>query len=305
MSMIKSKLRPWLRALKKTDLVWRYGLNLDPTISYWKSGQRLSPFQKDLVGELDQNGVAIRTIDEVFENSGSWRELEKGVSDLIADKADDISRLKANADNVSIGDKTFNLECLDSKVTVDPTSVFARTALHPDLLAIANGYLGMLAKMRYYNVWYTAASSSRPRESQLWHYDREDNYILKVFLYLDDVDQGTGPFTYAPGTHRKGKLRSANPEFAIEGGVRRTTDEQMSAVIPESEWIRGTGKKGTIIFADTRGYHKGGEARTRDRLMFTCMYTSPASESQELLYIPTDMDKSTLSRYQLGALGYR
>ena len=43
------------------------------------------------------------------------------------------------------------------------------------------------------------------------------------------------------------------------------------------------GKNPTIVFADTRGYHKGGLARERDRLMYTCMFTSQASQSQEFL----------------------
>jgi hypothetical protein len=163
----------------------------------------------------------------------------------------------------------------------------------------------MRAKLRYYNVWYTAASSVEARESQLWHFDREDNYILKVFLYLDDVDEGAGPFTYAPGTHRKGKHWGISPEFHLEGGVRRTTDDQMKKVYPEEKWIRAVGKKGTIVFADTRGYHKGGEARTKDRLMFTCMYTSPASESRQLLQVPSDLDVGALSKRQLRALGLR
>jgi hypothetical protein len=91
----------------------------------------------------------------------------------------------------------------------------------------------------------------------------------------------------------------------MEGGVRRTTDDQMNAVFPKENWKKGTGKKGTIIFADTRGFHKGGEARTKDRLMYTCMYTSRASESKELLKIPSDLEASILSTEQLRNLGIR
>jgi hypothetical protein len=160
----------------------------------------------------------------------------------------------------------------------------------------------MRARLRYYNVWYTAASTSEARESQLWHFDREDKYILKVFLYMNDVDEGSGPFTYAPGTHQKGRDRSIDPEHFTEGGVRRTNDEQMARAFPRERWRICTGKKGTIIFADTRGYHKGGEARTGDRLMFTCMFTSPASESKKLIDFPAAFDAAGLSEDQLAAL---
>ena len=140
------------------------------------------------------------------------------------------------------------------------------------------------------------------RESQLWHFDREDKLIVKAFVYLDDVEAGTGPFTYAPGTHPKGIHASLKPEFMMEGNVRRTSDAHMEAACPRAEWRVCTGKKGTIIFADTRGYHKGGEARTGDRLMFTCMYTSPASQSKDLIRFPADFDPALLSAEQCKAL---
>ena len=301
--MIKSTLRPWVRALKKTDLIWRYGSNFRSTVSFNTGRRTLTSHQQRLINDLNENGVAATTFGDLFGGDVLWHDLELAASDLLTARQEEITELKANADNGAIGDKTFNLECLGSEVMFDLNSIFAALALNSSMVAIANEYLGMHAKLRYYNVWYTAASSSKPRESQLWHFDREDNYILKVFLYLDDVDLGTGPFTYAPKTHRKGAHRSARPDHITEGGVRRTTDEQMSAVVPETTWVRGTGKKGTIIFADTRGYHKGGEARTRDRLMYTCMYTSPASESKNLLKFPADLHRAGLSVEQLRILG--
>ena len=77
----------------------------------------------------------------------------------------------------------------------------------------------------------------------------------------------------------------------------------MDQVIPKKDWIIGTGAKGTIIFADTRGFHKGGDARKGDRLMYTCMYTSPASDSKRLLkFSDFDRLKSSLTKAQLNAV---
>ena len=56
----------------------------------------------------------------------------------------------------------------------------------------------------------------------------------------------------------------------------------MAVVVPPEKWLKATGPKGTIVFADTSGYHKGGLARERDRLMYVCMFTSPSSQSKEL-----------------------
>jgi hypothetical protein len=67
----------------------------------------------------------------------------------------------------------------------------------------------------------------------------------------------------------------------MEGKVKRTEDAQMAAVVPQNRWKVATGSAGTIVFADTHGYHRGGLARTSDRVMYTSMYTSRASESAE------------------------
>lgn len=299
------RLRSILRSIKRTPVGWRYGSNLSSTIGYWRDHEsRLRPVEKQIARDLDTYGIAISSIDKVLADSAEFEKLDIATGLLLRKKKADIDGLQFSAnDESSVGSKTFNLEMLGSEVDFDPQSIFARFALNSSFLNIANTYFRMLARLRYYNVWYTAASKSTARESQLWHFDREDNYILKAFLYLDDVDEGAGPFTYAPATHKKGQFRSINPQHFLEGGVRRTTDEQMDAVYPKKDWKMCTGKKGTIVFADTRGFHKGGEARSKDRLMYTCMFTSPASESKDLLKIPADLRAASLTLDQRRALG--
>jgi hypothetical protein len=248
---------------------------------------KLTEHERSVVDRLDRNGIAIANISD-FGDSTNFDELTGCVDRLLNERSAELDALKRQAQGAaSIGDKTFNVELLGSPLQFDPDCAYAKFALQQYIRNIANAYLGMSAELRYYNVWKTFATSGDARESQLWHFDREDNYILKVFLYLDTVDEGAGPFTYAPGTHRKGSRWNQLPEFFLENNVRRSTDVQMSKIVPESEWIRAIGERGTIVFADTRGFHKGGEARDKDRLMYTCMYTSPASQSKRLLTYAT------------------
>ncbi|MEQ1761680.1 MAG: phytanoyl-CoA dioxygenase family protein [Pyrinomonadaceae bacterium] len=293
------------RETRRKELFWRYGFNLVPSLNYrFRSEGDANRETRNVLERLDREGIAITSIDELPELGAAFYDLDLTVKNILENRRTELNKLKLQAnDKDKIGEKTFNVELLGSEVEFQPKSVFARFALHDALLNIANNYFRMLVKLRYYNVWLTFATKSKPRESQLWHFDREDNYILKVFVYLKDVDEGTGPFTYAPRTHRKGILHGMEPEYFVEKNVRRTTSEQMAAVVPAENWVKATGKKGTIVFADTRGYHKGGESRTSDRLMFTCMFTSPASESKRLLKFPPDSLSFGLTRKQRSALG--
>ena len=284
LEQVIAKLRQIAGKGRRNEFLWRYGFNFAPTADYKLRNSRKPKEQEyRVINRLNRDGIAITSVNELG-TLGHFEELAGCVDRLMGERHEELDRLKKQAGNSGpIGEKTFNVELLGSPLEFDPSCIYARFALQESILSIANAYFGMRAELRYYNVWNTFATSGEARESQLWHFDREDNYILKIFLYLDTVDDGAGPFTYAPGTHRKGPRWNQNPEYFLENNVRRSTDEQMSKVVPQSEWIRALGQKGTLVFADTRGFHKGGEARDKDRLMYTCMFTSPASQSKRLL----------------------
>lgn len=301
---MKKLVRQTIKTTRKSIFAWRYGFNLSASLKYkFDFSQNLNEREIEILDGLNRCGVAKTTVSALFGENSKFDALEQATSELIIKEKKQIEQHKSRAANVNdIGEKSFNVELLGSKPVFEPSSIFASFALQETFLNIANAYFGMLVKLRYYNLWYTFATDAAARESQLWHFDREDNYILKVFLYLKDVGEGAGPFTYAPETHRKGKLWGKQPEFTLENNVRRSKDEQMRGIIPEENWIKAVGNKGTIIFADTRGYHKGGEARTDDRLMYTFMFTSPASESARLLTYPATFSPNHLTKKQLCAL---
>lgn len=236
-----------------------------------------------VVDALNQNGVAMTSVEALLGPDTCYGELCGRVEALEASRSGEIAEAESGAeDENSIGEKKFILEYLGRNPQYDPDDVCARFALQENILGVANAYLGMRTRLRYYNVWHTFPTRSEPRESQLWHRDREDYLILKVFLYLSEVDEGAGPFTYARGSHPKGMARG-EAAYSLEGHVRRSTDAQMAEVIPSERWFKGVGPKGTIIFADTRGYHRGGLARERARVMYTAMFTSQASQSEDFM----------------------
>ncbi|MCW5960606.1 MAG: phytanoyl-CoA dioxygenase family protein [Pyrinomonadaceae bacterium] len=301
---MSSALRKIIKKGRQTEFIWRYGFNFNSWIEYKFAPSKPSQTESERVSaDLEQNGVAVTTVDQLLGQTALFRKLDSRVKQILSERSAEIDQLRNGAgDSESIGKKTFNVELLGSKPEFSEAEIPAKFALQEAFLDIADRYFGMRVKLRYYNVWLTFATDAKARESQLWHFDREDNFILKAFVYLNDVSENTGPFTYAPGTHRKGKFRDVVPEYFSENGVQRSTDEQMRSVFPEDRWFRGTGPKGTIIFADTRGFHKGGMARDNDRLMFTCMYTSPASDSERLIKFDHDLSTRSLTDRQRSAL---
>ena len=287
---------------REVGLTWRL-FNLGPTLTYRRSGERPVGEAARVLEDIQRDGVAVTSVSALLGSDDLLVEMQQAAGELERQHADELATAReAAAARGDVGQKTYLVELLGSIATADPCSPWARMALAPAVRSVANGYFGMLTQVRDYNVWRNVASDSPLRESQLWHRDwREDHYVLKAFVLLEDVDEGKGPFTYVPGTHVRGS-RPVQPATAQEGQHRRANDEQMEAVVPRSEWLVGTGPAGTVLFADTTGWHKGGSARTGDRLLYTCLFGSQAGDKRRRLRMNPELDLQQQDRETLFAL---
>ena len=71
----------------------------------------------------------------------------------------------------------------------------SRSSRRARLLDLANTYVGMWSELEYVDVWYSVPQPEAAERisSQRWHRDYNDKHLLKVFLYLVDVDESMGP----------------------------------------------------------------------------------------------------------------
>ena len=91
---------------------------------------------------------------------------------------------------------------------------FFQAALSIPIVEIVNNYLGCYSWLMDYNIWFSSIANSAPQESQLWHRDqllKEHNVflpncrnIIKIFIYLSNVDSSSGPLSYMSGTQKGG-----------------------------------------------------------------------------------------------------
>ena len=293
--LIKQGIR---HACKHSDLTWRYIANLSPSLEHQRLCRPLPPPHQGLLENLRRDGIAIISMNEFMGDSPLYSELERAVWEYEDKMAEEIRRLRAK--EVAPGrTKDYVVSLLGTFPTLNPSDIFVRFALQPSLVAIANSYFNMLTKLRYYNVWHNFAAHDPPKASQLWHRDPEDRAVLKMFVYLTDVDKNSGPLSYVPGTHLYGSIKKLAPStFHKEGRVyvRRSNDDQMSRLVPESRWFTATVPKRTVVLADTTGYHKGGWVRQGERILYTCMFASRASTSPEIfrrsIPLPSYSDRS-------------
>lgn len=152
-----------------------------------------------------------------------------------------------------------------------------RFGLSDRMLDIAENYLGVPVRYYYYpdvrrevaNRSRSSASQDQYRDIHHWHRDHEDYQILKLFVWLNDVDADGGPFGYIPRT------RSAEVASRLRYVSGFASDEKVRRIAPEDEWHRATGPKWTAVMADTgQVFHRVTPGQVRDRYSVTFTYTS-------------------------------
>lgn len=256
------------KKLKQNFLTWKFGLNAKSTFKFLINlNKNISPISHIVVKELNEKGISFQKFEDIFKDI-SFEEFEKSVLNQVENYHQQDERNKKD-------EKLFAHFILGTEPKFEKNSLWNKMASNQLVQSISDNYYEMKnTKMRYYNIWKHQSGFEQESGSQLWHRDREDLQILKMFIYLTDVDENGGPFTYAPSTHIKGKIQQ-EPEYLVEFGVNRTTNEMMDKLVPKEKWITATAKKGTVIFADTHGYHKGGFVKEGYRILFTAMYVSP------------------------------
>lgn len=214
-----------------------------------------------LVERLRRDGVAITDVETVFGDDVLFR--------AAAHEAQALYDRPREEQDAAAGTKaTFLTKLATGSYPIDHP--FARLALHPNALAVANGYLELRSTLRALDLWLTKPTEGPAIQTQLWHRDADDVMNVKMFVYFTDVKPEAGPLVYAPRTHPLGNRRRL-PEHDEQG---RSDDAQLARVAPESDWILCEGRRGTVVFADTCGFHKQQKPDSAERLLLVSHYVS-------------------------------
>ena len=152
-----------------------------------------------------------------------------------------------------------------------------RLGLSEPLLNVISAYRGGDVRLVDFDHWYTVpfGGGHDRMASQRWHRDPEDQHVVKVFVYFSDVDDDAGPFQYVPGSAEGGRYG----EFYPWGKSKwYPPQEEIADEIPESEHFSAEGPRGTVVICDTSGFHRGGFARTKARVLSYFTFVSPEAD---------------------------
>jgi hypothetical protein len=237
----------------------------------------LDPVQEGILSELRTEGYAVRPFSEVVPDPATWAELDGEATRFIDQTEAELAREGEGGGSAlrRRPGKEFVVRKYAYDVQLPFDDPWLRLGLNKRLLDIANTYLGMWTKLEYVDVWYTPpADETERKSSQRWHRDFNDRHLLKAFLYLVDVDEAAGPFEYVPRSAPGGELDHLWPWRPL--GDNYPPDDELAARI-EGKSVSFVAPKGTLIFCNTSGFHRGGFASGKPRTLATVTYSSPAS----------------------------
>jgi hypothetical protein len=134
---------------------------------------------------------------------------------------------------------------------------------HAAVMRIAADYLGCKPTLSGLGAYWSFPGSEPAVYTQNFHRDADDWQFVKLFVYLTDVDHGSGPHAYVMQSHRTAATLRARPYS------RRTIDSRYG----RDKVHTVLGPRGTAFMADTYGIHAGTVPTREPRLILQAQYS--------------------------------
>ena len=245
---------------------------------YAQEQPALDELQRSIVERLRTEGYATLPLRELVPEPDVWSQLEAAAQHFIADTEEQLAREREGgvSELRRRAGKEFVVRKYAYGVKLGLDDPWLRLGVNRRLLDVANAYLEMWSKLEYVDVWYTppAGSEEQRRSSQRWHRDFNDRHLLKAFVYLTEVDEEAGPFEYVPRSAPGGELERLWPWRPL--GENYPPEAELAERI-DGRAVTFTAPKGTLIFCNTSGFHRGGFSTGKPRVLATFTWDSPAS----------------------------
>ncbi|NND70189.1 MAG: hypothetical protein HKN43_01280 [Rhodothermales bacterium] len=160
-----------------------------------------------------------------------------------------------------------------------------RLANDPSILLAIEKQFGCKPSAEVIQASWSPPSKKEAIRSQLFHRDTDGLQFIKLFIFLTDVTEDSGPHCFVLNSHDANKL--TKPGFFTEEQVIDSFGEENITFI--------SCPKGTHFLENTYGVHKGTQPKGHGRLMVQVLYCSHPT-----IYPPK---KPVLSSDDLNALG--
>ena len=211
----------------------------------------------NIVNGLRQNGTCVIPIEELELSSSTTMMV---MVDVLANNLKSLTLENNQNNNCEIGSSVEELR-------VYPEILL--WALETRLVNIIENYIGLPIIYQGFAMRRSIADGQYSGVRQ-WHLDWEDRRLIKIIIYLNDVDINGGPYEYIPRN-----LTAQAIEKLDYYNLGYVSNEEMAAAIPKTHWHSCEAPKGSVIITDSSSvFHRAKPPTKQERFSITLCYTS-------------------------------
>lgn len=137
------------------------------------------------------------------------------------------------------------------------------TVNNPLVLQTVGELFGCKPTISNVSMWWSLPGHAKAEHAELFHRDVDDWLFIKLFIYITDVDAGSGPHVFVRGSQNSPKLAR----------IGRYTDEEVAHEFGRDNVLSLTAPAGTSFLENTYGMHKGQLPHTNRRLLLQAQYS--------------------------------
>jgi hypothetical protein len=265
------------------------------------SPPELDEVQSRILDSMRSDGIAVAPFRELFGDE-LWETAQADIAGFVEETESRLPELREQKSTKSYIVRRFG----KTKTTFPLDDPWVALGLSSRMIDVINSYRGEPTWLVDFDHWYTIPDPEATDRvaSQRWHRDPWDNHVVKVFTYFSDVDGEAGPFEYIRSSPGGGRYGDRWPwEDGGGDSVYPPQDELADAVAPE-DVLTLTGPAGTMLFCDTSGFHRGGLALSKPRVLTYHAFVSPRTRKAPRLKLDRSSGADGLSDAARFAVGW-
>ena len=211
---------------------------------------------------IDNHRLEFQNQIELLENISIPRDLTKQTK-----KKDDIFLPKLEKKLFDLGEKKFK-KYTDSVKIRDPLINLPKIldiVLNERIISICSNYFGFKPYLTFIKCVKSYANKLNDHDTQHFHIDESAIKLLKVFVYLNDVNsKNDGPFYY---------IKKSFLDAKKKWGLKLRWDEKyLKSIYGKKNFIPILAKRGDVIIANTIAFHKGLKPLKKNRNILILNY---------------------------------
>jgi hypothetical protein len=180
----------------------------------------------------------------------------EGVKEVVAE-----SKRIFESFNRTVDQSKQYLKDIPIEDNLNMNSPFLKFALNPKVLSVVTQYLGVAPILREIKMRYSP-NQEMMGGSQYFHTDKEDVRSIKVFIFISDADDISGPLTTLSAKASENVIRSIRGPWKSIG---RFEDEEVLSRVSSDDIQKIYGPSGTVAFLDvTRCLHFGSRPNLKE-----------------------------------------